>query len=135
MYLKINEDPVIKDPTSDDLAREVTRLANGENDHIILGAAPDLGTHFLQAFGDSDYGYTLQVAGGMDEFMRQTTDEDVTIERMVASFQMYAAGDPAWRHGYEWEEMDVGGEPVEKEGCLGMVVFVLMGAGLLLAWL
>ena len=68
-------------------------------------------------------------AEGLDQRLQQTTDEDITIARVVISFQSYAICDPSWRRGYEWEEMDVGGEPVEKEGCLGLVIFAITGAG------
>jgi hypothetical protein len=113
-----NSDP-IEEPDDAAIAAGLATLGE-ENSFAIL--TRDNGG-FIQAAGDPAAGFVLEYLEPEQHVQAMCTDKQVSIDSVLSAFQRYAKGDDSWIGEHSWVAEK------ESQGCLPLVIFLLLSCG------
>ncbi|NQT18604.1 MAG: hypothetical protein HQ592_02785 [Planctomycetes bacterium] len=102
------------------LAEDTKPFAGKTNEYAILGR-DDM--TYIQASGHPDTGFILEYQEDTLEEHFCSIDKTLSLEQIISAFQKFACGDASYKNDLAWARDETGG------GCLGTVVFLIIGAG------
>jgi hypothetical protein len=90
----------IQDPTAQQIQQVLTWLPPGDTAFAILGQSEQV---YIHAYGCEENGFMLEYREGSDDRQFRATDYGLPLDTVVEAFRKYAAGDPSFAQGLEWE--------------------------------